>query len=184
MCPRGCIFVEVHLQCGGPHGVPLAWLVRCRVEVEVLLCGPAVVGQEGVHDGRVVAVVKGVLWRLVLNNLGQHADVPRRAPGCPTLWGVVVAGGPVCPSSTPVSYFGQSCNIRSTYVTSVCGWMLCSARVRAWAKSLYSVPCGDVSLEDWVSVCSGSSASVGTFPWRTVCATVYSSSPPPGVQSK
>ena len=98
--------------------------------------------------------------------------------------GGMVAGGPVCPSSTSVSYFGQSCNIRSTYVMSVYSWMLCSARVRAWARSFYSVHCWGVGLGGWVSVCSGSSAFIRTFLWPTVCAAVYSSSPHPGVQSE
>ena len=57
------------------------------------------------------------------------------------LRGGVVAGGPFCPSTTSVSYLCQSCNICTTYVTSVYGWMLCSARVRAWARNLYTVHC-------------------------------------------
>ena len=49
----------------------------------------------------------------------------------------VVSGGPVCPSRTSVSYLVQSCSMRSTYAASVYGWMLCSARVRAWASCWY-----------------------------------------------
>ena len=52
---------------------------------------------------------------------------------------VVVSGGPVRSSKISVSYFVQSCSMDSTYITPVYGWMLCSARVRAWASSLYSV---------------------------------------------
>ena len=29
MCTCGCITVEINLQCGGPNGVPLAWVVGC-----------------------------------------------------------------------------------------------------------------------------------------------------------
>ena len=42
----------------------------------MLLSRPAVVGQDGIHDGGFVAVVEGVPWRHVLNGLGQRAHVP------------------------------------------------------------------------------------------------------------
>ena len=38
----------------------------------MLLSCPAVVGQGGIHNGGVVAVVGGVLWRRVLNGLSQR----------------------------------------------------------------------------------------------------------------
>ena len=76
MRPCWCIFVEVNLQRGGPNRVPLAWVLGCSRGVEALLGGPAVVGQDGVHDGEVVAVLDPVFWRRVLNEVGRRANVP------------------------------------------------------------------------------------------------------------
>ena len=47
--------------------------------------------------------------------------------------------GPLCPSRTSVSYLVQSCSMHSTYAVPVYGWILCSARVRAWASRWYRV---------------------------------------------
>ena len=85
----------------------------------MLLSRPAVVCQDGIKIGGVVAVVEGVSWRRVLNGLGQRPMSPS-GTRLSHIVGGVVAGGPAYPSSTSVSYFRQSCNIRSTYVTSVC----------------------------------------------------------------
>ena len=50
--PGGCIFVQVKLQ---------RWWSNRVVEVDALLSGPAVVGQDGVRDGGVVVVPKRVV---------------------------------------------------------------------------------------------------------------------------
>ena len=56
VCPGGCIFVQVEAERWWPDRVLLAWVILQGVEVDVLLSGPAVVGQDGVRDGRVVVV--------------------------------------------------------------------------------------------------------------------------------
>ena len=92
----------------------------------------------------------------------------------------VASGGPVCPPSSFVSYCGQSCSIRPTYVASVYGSMLRSARVQAWARSLYNAHCWYAGLGSWVTISSESFAYLAAFPWRTVCTTVYFWFSPPG----
>ena len=87
----------------------------------MLLSGPAVICQDGIHYGGFVAVVEGVSWRRGLIGLGSAPMSPSGIRWSDPVW-VVVACAPVCPSSTSVSYFGQSCNIRSTYVTFGYGW--------------------------------------------------------------
>ena len=71
----------------------------------------------------------------------------------------VVPGGPVCPSRISVSYFVQSCSMRSTYVTSVYGWMLCSARVRAWASCVQQILA--------TKLCAGVQQVAELHPWET-----------------
>ena len=54
--PGGCIFVQVELQRWWSNRVPLAWVAVRGVEVDALLSGPAVVGQDDVRDDGVVVV--------------------------------------------------------------------------------------------------------------------------------
>ena len=98
----------------------------------------------------------------------------------------VVSGGPLCPSRSSVSYLVQSCSMRSTYTASVYGWILCSARVRAWASCWYSVQCRGVGLGWGVAAGSGMGSffSVALCPCRVACTKVYSSSSRPGVHSR
>ena len=148
----------------------------------MLLGGLAAEGQDGVHDGGVIAVLEQVSWRRDLDELGQCAYVPIGRNIAHAVQGVV-SGAPVCPSSTSVPYFGQSCGIRSTYITPVYGSMLFSAGVQAWTRILYNVNFWGAGLGRWVTVSSRSSASVA-FSWCTLCTRVYSSLSPSGVQSK
>ena len=61
VCPGGGIFVQVELQRWWSHRVPLAWVMVQGLEVDALLSGPAVVGQDAVRDGGIVVVPKGVV---------------------------------------------------------------------------------------------------------------------------
>ena len=76
----------------------------------------------------------------------------------------VAPGGPVCPSRTSVSCLVQSCSMRSTYAASVYGWILCSARVRAWASSWYRVQCRGAGLGGGVAAGPGSRLLLLGFP--------------------
>ena len=60
-CPGCCILVQVELQRWLSNRVPLVRVIVRGVEVDALLSGPAVVGQDGVRDGRVVVVPKRVV---------------------------------------------------------------------------------------------------------------------------
>ena len=97
----------------------------------------------------------------------------------------VVPGGPVCPSRICASYLVHSCSMRSTYAASLYGWILCSARVRAWAGCLYGVQCRGAGLLGGVVVGSGvgSFPSAGLSPWPVLCDRVYSLSSHSGVHS-
>ena len=95
MCPGCCILLKVDLQRGGFNRVPLARVIGCYMEVEMLFCGPAVVGQDGVHDVWVVVVLERVFGRRVPDELGQHTYLsvrhqvlPCRA-GCGIRWSCV-----------------------------------------------------------------------------------------------
>ena len=61
VCPVCCILMEVKLQRWWSNRVPLARCIVRGVEVDALLSGPAVVGQDGVRDGGVVIVPKRVV---------------------------------------------------------------------------------------------------------------------------
>ena len=191
--PGGCIFVQVELRRWWSNRVPLAWVVVRGVETDALLSGPAVVGQDGVCEGRVVVVPK----RMGLSpNLEHSSNVVRTvvasapmSPSGTTLSHVVrhvVSGGPVCPSRTSVLYLVQSCSMRSTYAASVYGWILCSSRVRAWASCLYRVQCRGASFGGGVAAGSGVGffLSVALCPCRVACTRVYSSSSCSGVHSR
>ena len=95
----------------------------------------------------------------------------------------VVSGWPMCPSRNSVSSLVQSYSMRSTYRAFVYGWILRSARVRAWASCLYRVQFRGAGLGGGVAVGSGvgSYLSVALSPWRVVCTRVYSSSSRSGV---
>ena len=78
--PVGCIFVQREHQRWWSNRVPHTWVVVRGVEVDALLSGPAVVGQDGVRDGRVLVVPERVVGlRAVLergaNGLSQRPDV-------------------------------------------------------------------------------------------------------------
>ena len=92
----------------------------------------------------------------------------------------------MCPSKTSVSYLVQSCSMRSTYAASVYGWILCSARVRAWASCWYRVQCRGAGLAGGVAAGSGvgSFFSVALCPCRVACTRVYLSSSRSGVHSR
>ena len=98
----------------------------------------------------------------------------------------VVSGGPVRLSRTSVSYLVQSCSMRSRYAASVYGWILCSARVRAWASCLYSVQCRGAGLGGGVAAGSGVHFffSVALCRCRVACTRVYSSSSRSAVYSR
>ena len=179
VCSGGCVFVQVELQRRWPNRVPLAWVVVRGVEVDALLSGPAVVGQDGVRDGGVAVVSKrvvgsGAVFECGANGRSQCSDL--------SVWYYVVpccAGGgprgPLCPSRTSVSYLVQSCSMRSTYAVSVYGLLLCSARVRAWASRWYRVQCRGAGLGGGVAAGSGvgSFFSVSLCPCRVACTRVY-----------
>ena len=59
--PGGCIFVQVEIQRWWSDRAPLTWVILRGVEVDALLSGPAVVGQDGVSDGGGVVVLKRVV---------------------------------------------------------------------------------------------------------------------------
>ena len=61
MRPGGCIFLQVELQRWWSNRVPLGCVVVRDVEVDALLSGPAVVGQDGVRDGGVIVVPEQVV---------------------------------------------------------------------------------------------------------------------------
>ena len=98
----------------------------------------------------------------------------------------VAPDGPLCTSRTSISSLVQSCSMRSTYAVSVYGWILCSARLRAWASCCYRVQCRGAGLGGGVAAGSG----VGSFfsgslcPCWVACTRVYSSSCRPGVHSR
>ena len=76
----GCVFVRVELQLWWPNRVPLTWVVVRGVEVDALLGGPAVVGQDGIRDGGVVVIPERVMgFRTVFkrgsNGRSQRPDV-------------------------------------------------------------------------------------------------------------
>ena len=58
--PGGCIFVQVELKRWWSNRVQFAWVIVRGVEMDALLIGSAVVGQDGVPDGRVVVVPEQV----------------------------------------------------------------------------------------------------------------------------
>ena len=68
--------------------------------------------------------------------------------------------------------------MRSTYAASVYGWILCSARVLAWAICLYRVQNRGAGLGGGTAVGFGvgSFLSAALFRWRVACTRVYSSS--------
>ena len=101
MRPVGGNVVDVNLRRGGPDGVPLAWVVGCRIGVGSLFVGPAKVGHDGVHRGGVVALLERVFLRCVLDQLGQHADV-----SIPE-W--VIRRGYSCRSPTPQAGSSRGC---------------------------------------------------------------------------
>ena len=150
VCSRGCVFVQVELQRWWPNRVPLGWVIVRGVEVDALLGGTAVVGQDGVRDGGAVVVPERVVpLRMVFirgSTVVASAPLPRSGTMRSHVVRGVVFGGPVCPSRISVSYLVQSCSMRSTYAASVYGWILCSARVRAWASCLYRVQCRAAGL--------------------------------------
>ena len=83
VCSGGRIFVQVELQRWWPNRVPLAWVIVRGVEVDALLSGPAVVGQDGVRDGGASVVSKRVVGSGAAsergsNGLGQRSDVSVR----------------------------------------------------------------------------------------------------------
>ena len=98
----------------------------------------------------------------------------------------VASGGPVCPSRTSVSYLVRSCSMRSMYAASVYGWILCSARVRAWASCWNRVQCRGAGLGGGVAAGSGvgSFFSVALWPCRVACTRVDLSSSRSGVHSR
>ena len=55
--------------------VPFTWAVISCVEVNVLLDGPTVVGQDGVHHDGVVVFLDGVIWCRFPDDLGKRAYV-------------------------------------------------------------------------------------------------------------
>ena len=78
--PGGCIFVQVALQRWWSNRVPVAWVVVRGLEVDALLSGPAVVGQDGVCDGGVVVVPERVVgpravFQRGANSRSQGPDV-------------------------------------------------------------------------------------------------------------
>ena len=93
---------------------------------------------------------------------------------------------PVCPSRTSFLYLVQSCSMRSTYEASVYGWILCSARVRAWASCWYRVQRQGAGLGGGVAAGSGvgSFFSAALCPCRVAFTRVYSSSSRSGVHSR
>ena len=190
VCPGGCIFMQVELQRWWSNRVPLAWVIVRGVAVDPLLSGPALVGQDGVCDGRVVAVLKRVSGleqsSNVVRTVVASASMSRSGTTLSHVVRDVVSGGPVCPSSTSVSYLVQSCSMRSTYAASVYGWILCSARVRAWASCWYRPQCRGAGLGGGVAAGSGvgSFFSVPLCPCWVSCTRVYSSSSRSGVLSR
>ena len=80
VCPGGCVFVQVDLKRWWPSRVPFAWVVVRGVEVDALLAGPAVVGQDGVRDSGVVVVRERVIrlravFKRGSNGCSQRPDV-------------------------------------------------------------------------------------------------------------
>ena len=79
VCSGGCVFVQVELQRRWPNRVPLALVVVRGVEVDALLSGRAVVGQDGVRDGGVAVVSKrvvgsGAVFERGASGRGQCSD--------------------------------------------------------------------------------------------------------------
>ena len=112
-----------------------------------MLCRVAKLWQAGM-----AFVMAGLLlspngWSVLEQSSNVVRTVVASAPVCPTgttsshVVRDLAPGGPVCSSRTSVSYLVQSCSMRSTYAASVYGWILCSARVRAWASCWYRVEC-------------------------------------------
>ena len=77
VCPGGRIFVQVELQRWWPNRVPLAWVMVRGVEVDALLSGPAVVGQDGVRDGGVSVVSKRVVGSGAVSERGSNGRSER-----------------------------------------------------------------------------------------------------------
>ena len=73
VCPGGCGFVQVNLKRWWPNRVPLAWVVVRGVEVDALLGGPAVVGQDGVCDGGVIVVPERVIGLRTFFEQGSYS---------------------------------------------------------------------------------------------------------------
>ena len=72
VCSGGRVLVQVELQRWWPNRVPLAWVIVRGVEVDALLSGPAVVGQDGVRDGGVAVVSKRVVGSGVVSERGSN----------------------------------------------------------------------------------------------------------------